>query len=521
MAGLLIRFVAEAVKEPFLYLKANLYDEDHLSRTILGKDYAWGCLTTSRGAKKLQAQPKILKGHGDDDLLCRQVGSFSYGPFYPTWDSDVSKKAKEVAWKHVLRRSGSDENETTRLYVEAVTRVENECRALYGVDDSSITNLSSDQFVWMMIIDGCFLLQVALLVLGGSKQLNYPQDDPLFSEPSVDQAILSIRIALSSMFMVGNQIPLVVLKELMKQSFFKNVVDKGRWEQPLDLERLVLFELLLVPMLDVRGGAVSLATASLRAYPLFYRYIGKPWSIFLRSGVMRFWYWLEEDDPAKKATDLLHGLWLLVNGVSDHSDVDDGVNNQEEDDDPRHTSYYIIYPSVRSATELAKAGVVIKHNEGTRINGIRFQVVISDAFLILPQIVIDTNKEWFRFLFHNLIRYEILQFRQSGRKVCEYILLLRELIQSSEDVKVLAANGVIFVDAHQEEQVLSIIEEFCTCIPCVRSHPSTTTIKRVRGELNSYIRPSLFKNLGDVLTFVVFLTVIQTVYSVLSYHLSK
>ncbi|OVA11343.1 Protein of unknown function DUF247 [Macleaya cordata] len=499
-----------SVKEKFVHLGNKFSQGNHAPRTIIGKDYMSEILTRRNAADKHYGHPRIKKVDLGNEEERETVLSVAYGPFYCVWAGDMLRGAKEEAWNHVLRSSEGNEIETSRLYFEVVSRVKNEARALYGIGPGSIDYLPNERFIWMMIIDGCFLLQVALLVLGGSKQLNKNRSCcfPFICEEGrpelleVDK-VSTIRRAVSSMFVVGNQIPLLVLRALMRQSFFKKVVNGGIWEQPMDLERWVLFELLLAPaLLDVGGGGggISIPTASLHSF--FSRVSRQPWTLISHSRLIMLFIepFKRKNDPSKKASDLLHGLWLLTTaGLSDHSKDDDVGKDliYYEGEDDHERSYDAVLPTVRSATELKEVGVVFQYKEG--INEIRFKKVMFNALLILPRIVMDSEKEMFT-LFSNLIRYEVIQFGQSRRKVCEYLRLMRGLIRSTEDAKILTAKGIIVVDPNQEEKVPLLFQGLQ--IPRVtRSHSGT--LRNITDELNNYTNPNVFKKLGFVLNIVI------------------
>ncbi|XP_026391317.1 uncharacterized protein LOC113286893 isoform X1 [Papaver somniferum] len=331
-----------------------------------------------------------------------------------------------------------------------------------------------------------------------------------------------IRDAVSSIFVVGNQVPLVVLQALMKQSFFQEVVNGGIWEQPMDLERWVLFELLLVPsLMDSSKYAVeviTIPTASLAEYMHSRRTGGNSLAIQSRFSETKKRVALK-DAPI----DLLHGLWLLVTGSSQKPKKDGSIEDEyiyagEDDSTSRSDHIYdVVRQTVRSATELKEEGIVFQCNEGTRIDGIKFKQVMFNATLIIPRLIVDSEQHLYM-LFSNLIGYEITHFGQKQREVCEYLELMRELIRSADDVKVLAASGVIIVDPNLEEKIPLLFRDLP--FPMVmRSHGGS--LRRVRDELNSYTRPSAFKKFGEVLTIVVILSLIQTVYTMLSIHLKK
>ncbi|XP_026429535.1 uncharacterized protein LOC113325887 isoform X1 [Papaver somniferum] len=528
------------IKESLLRINRLLRGKQiSASQTLIGRNYGWHraplrSRTTSPQASIL-IQRTIEHLAADNEKGNQEVVvTVSYGPLYHNQESPAWKTTKEVAWNHLCRTTSSitralRESDIYKLYVAAVRKVQNEGLDRYYKDgEGTIHHLSENEYLHMMIYDGCFLLQLILFVLGREKKLKHIVDHPVFGQLEGDKVSM-IRDAVSSIFVVGNQVPLVVLQALMKQSFFQEVVNGGIWEQPMDLERWVLFELMLVPsFMDSSKSAVevvAIPTASLAEYMHSRRTGGNSHAIQSRFSETKKKVALK-DAPI----DLLHGLWLLVTGSSQNPKKDGSIGYfyagfedeyiyAGEDDSTSRSDHIcdVVRQTVRSATELKEEGIVFQCNEGARIDGIKFKQVMFNATLIIPRLMVDSEQHLYM-LFSNLIRYEITHFGQNQRKVCEYLQLMRELIQSADNVKVLAASGVIIVDPNLEEKIPLLFRDLP--IPKVmRSHGGS--LRRVRDELNSYTRPSAFKKFGEVLTIVVILSLIQTVYTMLSIHLKK
>ncbi|KAL0293783.1 UNVERIFIED_CONTAM: hypothetical protein Scaly_2575400 [Sesamum calycinum] len=145
-------------------------------------------------------------------------------------------KYKLEAWEHVQKNSDERPAVTIGIYTSAVRLIEEEAKSCYA-DDGVTKSLTGPQFREMMIEDGCFFLQLALYLLGGSQQLGYPADHDIFSKRSNHPRFREVKNWIEAMFLVGNQIPLVVLKELIKQSYFQKVIKAGKWKQPSELFR--------------------------------------------------------------------------------------------------------------------------------------------------------------------------------------------------------------------------------------------------------------------------------------------
>ncbi|KAL9394179.1 hypothetical protein Peur_013464 [Populus x canadensis] len=95
--------------------------------------------------------------------------------------------------------------------------------------------LSSNEFVEMMVLDGCFVLELFRGVAEGFKKLGYPRNDPVFV---MRCSMYSIQI---DMIMLENQLPLFVLDRLLGLKF-NNPDQKG-----LEAHRALIFFDLLMP----------------------------------------------------------------------------------------------------------------------------------------------------------------------------------------------------------------------------------------------------------------------------------
>nr|DAD41245.1 TPA_asm: hypothetical protein HUJ06_015568 [Nelumbo nucifera] len=126
----------------------------------------------------------------------------------------------------------------------------------------------------------------------------------------------------------------------MEQSFFQAVLSRGKWKGPHDLARMVLYDSLVKPMLDLHRRRAT------KSFLGFFR--------CKKSGL------------AEEAPTLLHALWLTLVGP----DLSDGV--VKEDD---------------------KAGISFRNNKGVGIRGIKFKTkwLKFDAYLCLRELYQDRS----------------------------------------------------------------------------------------------------------------------------------
>ncbi|XP_043706318.1 uncharacterized protein LOC122655978 isoform X1 [Telopea speciosissima] len=417
-------------------------------------------------------QPKVESKHLPNYSFS---GYFDHGRIFP----DLEDKTEDVvdrAWKYVLKETGGKESNTRRLYEDAVARVETQARAVYVEGDSR----SKDEFLRIMTQQGCFILQVALCSLGGPKPLGYPPDDPCFGERGWDKE--QIKYWVTSIFYIKSQIPLVILKELMKESFFQKVLKSGKWKRPKDLARMALYDFVVEPMLDEPVNQRS----SIR------RLLG----FFFNRRSRRF-----HQEPITP----LHALWLLLTGPVGSR----GKANHIEEDEDDHL--YTTLSSVRSIMELQAAGIAFKSAEGLGTRQIKFKKRMLDAHLYLPCIYIEHDT---MALFQNLIDYETaVDLDTNGREISAYISFMKELIRSRDDVKVLVTQGIIDTNPDFENELPGKLWSLDT-FEVGNSH----NLVAIRRQIRRYVRPSIRAKMVNLVVIGVFLTLVQTIYTALSYH---
>ncbi|KAJ6395112.1 hypothetical protein OIU84_021985, partial [Salix udensis] len=93
----------------------------------------------------------------------------------PPWQRKRLRQMDQHKWRcvhHVLKRTNQD----IKLYLDTVREIEEKARSCYA----GTINLSSNEFVEMMVLDGCFMLELFRGVAEGFKKLGYPRNDPVF-----------------------------------------------------------------------------------------------------------------------------------------------------------------------------------------------------------------------------------------------------------------------------------------------------------------------------------------------------
>lgn len=444
-----------------------------------------------------------------------------FGPLYRV-DQPSVDATKEKAWEHVLKKSFDKDpsvegEEIKDIYSTAMRKVEQEAREIYA---DKLSDRES-AFRWMMITDGCFFLQLALLILGCSEQLGYPESDPIFGKKLNKK---DVKKWIEAMFYVGNQIPLVAIHQLMNQVFFQDVIKRAKWDVPQSsLCKKVLYEVLVLPALKRDPGLYSLKK----------RIMGKGNST------------LVDQQPS----DLLHGLQNLIMGpdplgnLSAEYDTDDQIDleaNEEEAGDyerifpraldhindegtsPTESRIRILLDAIglssaiddrrrifSCATELKRAGIHIKKLKSGGVRSIYFKSYYFWAYLYLPVFTVDDNTET---ILGNLKTYEISQkFRVNRGEVSSYLRVMSDIIQTTRDAKLLEQEGVVQGSSY----------DYVEKLPRILSRLSSEDIKLthefriLRGKIRNYSSPLI--HYKGVINLVVFLTLLQTLFALLAY----
>ncbi|KAK3412086.1 hypothetical protein EUGRSUZ_I00876 [Eucalyptus grandis] len=145
--------------------------------------------------------PDYLKD-GDKKAYVPQI--VSLGPYHH--GKDHLRHMDQHKWRCLCRILERSHHEIG-LYIDSLKKVEQRARSCY---DGKIS-MSSGSFVQMMILDGCFVIELLQGVVKGFQKLGYPSNDPVFSEWG---SMLKIQIQ-RDMILLENQIPLFILAQLL------------------------------------------------------------------------------------------------------------------------------------------------------------------------------------------------------------------------------------------------------------------------------------------------------------------
>ncbi|KAJ6705226.1 hypothetical protein OIU79_010017 [Salix purpurea] len=130
----------------------------------------------------------------------------SFGPYH-YYDDQLKRmeEHKHRALYYFLRRSGK----SLELFLQSLNEVVQDLRDSYDQLDKSWED-DTNKFLQLMILDGCFMLEIMYLATAQSSE-TYAADDPVFSSHGKVYMVPFIR---RDMLIVENQLPMLVLYKL-------------------------------------------------------------------------------------------------------------------------------------------------------------------------------------------------------------------------------------------------------------------------------------------------------------------
>ncbi|KAL0377679.1 UNVERIFIED_CONTAM: hypothetical protein Sradi_3073400 [Sesamum radiatum] len=388
-------------------------------------------------------------------------------------------RQKWRALHHILKRTNQD----IELYLDAVRELEEKARACY---EGPIC-LSSNEFVEMMVLDACFILELFRGAAGGFTQLGYSRNDPIFAMRGTMHSIQR------DMIMLENQIPLFVLDRLFG-------IQSGNPDQKGVVARLALrfFDPLMptdepLTKSDRSKLESSLGNAStfdplteqggLHCLEVFRRSL-----LAIRTG-------------PKPTPRIWIKRWSHTNRVADK-------RRQQ---------------LIHCVTDLKDAGIKFKRRKTDRFWDIKFK----NGILKIPRLLIhDGTKS----LFLNLIAYEQCHL-DCTNDITSYVIFMDNLINSPADVSYLHYCGIIENWLGSDAEVADLFNRLCQEVVF---DINDSSLSRLSEQVNRYydhrwnawratLRHKYFNNPWSIVSFfaavvLLALTFAQTFYSVYGYY---
>ncbi|KAK9292123.1 hypothetical protein L1049_020081 [Liquidambar formosana] len=397
----------------------------------------------------------------------------SIGPFHRGKRNLKSMERVKLWFLHCLLNRSPTPEKVLDCFVKNIRDMERYCREYYAEKIS----LSSDEFVEMMVVDGCFIIELFRKCCAQEVQ-------EVEVDPGCNLSLMTFDLAYD-LLLFENQLPWPVLECL--------------W--------------------DLTVGQDQRGTSLLRCFAL---------SFFCPVIPM-----ISEDPlgiklPIKHLLDFMRNI-LVPSAAPDTETNEDRnwhlldfmrnilVPSAAPDTETNEDRNWLPIPCV---TELLQAGVKFKVGNKKDLLDIKF----NNGVMEIPPILIQEGAEC---LFRNLVAFEQCD-RSCTDKFASYAILLDNLINSTKDVDFLCHEGIIET-YFSHEDLASIFFRLCS-----RTVITDFSYAELSRKVNAYykarwpkwqatLRRDYFNNPWSILSFlaailILFFTFAQTLFSVLSYQ---
>ncbi|VYS59934.1 unnamed protein product [Arabidopsis thaliana] len=295
------------------------------------------------------------------------------------------------------------------MYIDAMKELEERARACY----EGPIGLSSNKFTQMLVLDGCFVLDLFRGAYEGFSKLGYDRNDPVFA---MRGSMHSIR---RDMLMLENQLPLFVLNRL------------------LELQLGTQYQTGLVAQLAVRFFN-----------PLMPTYMSSTKIENSQENNNNFF-----NPIADKEKEELHCLDVFRRSLLQPSLKPDPRLSRSRWSRKPLVADKRQQQLLHCVTELREAGIKFKRRKSDRFWDIQFK----NGCLEIPKLLIhDGTKS----LFSNLIAFEQCHI-DSSNDITSYIIFMDNLIDSSEDVRYLHYCGIIEHWLGNDYEVADLFNRLC------------------------------------------------------------
>ncbi|XP_047335300.1 UPF0481 protein At3g47200-like [Impatiens glandulifera] len=365
------------------------------------------------------------------------------------------------------------EESSVDRYVTAIRALEERARGCYAED---ICLHANDSFVEMLILDGCFIVE---LCRKSANKSMADHRDVLFKGDYLHHWIWR------DMLLFENQIPFFVLDELFNMT-------KSAHE---DREKRTMVDLLLSFYSDTRK---------------YYHYHTKS------SGKN---HWLQSASRGIDSGKVKHilGLIHLLTTKSFKEKLSSKQSPAQNCDSS------VRWEFIHSTTELREAGIGFRAKHDSSL----FDITFSNGMLEISLITVDDKTEC---LLRNLIAYEQSLGNNDLKIVTDYVTLLYCIIKSPRDVSLLRRYGIINNMVGDDEAVSNTYSNTSSCV--FVSH-DRFCYKEVFNEVNAHckrrrniweakLRRNYFNSPWTIISFLaalflLMLTFLQTMVTVLPY----
>lgn len=431
--------------------------------------------------------PQSLRDAADDKAYVPQI--VSLGPYHHGRTRlQEMERHKWRALLHMLKRTHHD----VKLYLDSMKEVEERARLCYEncSSSSSSCRIGSNDFAEMMVLDGCFMLEIFRGTAEGFKKLGYARNDPVFSMRGTMHAIRR------DMVMLENQIPLFVLDTLLSLQLGRPAEQLAGLVAKLALVFLDPLTPTDEPMTARDRNKLEMSTGHASCFdPLSSApdHVGLHCLDVFRRSILRV-----GPQPTPKNW---FRRWSHSNPIADKR---------------RHQM-------IHSATDLKDAGVKFRRRKTDRFWDIKFK----DGALNIPRLLVhDGTKS----LFFNLIAFEQCHI-DCTNDITSYMIFMDNLIDSAQDVSYLHSRRILEHWLGNDAEVADLFNRLCQEVvfdynDSYLSHLSEDVNRYYNHRWNAWratLSHRYFSNPWAIISFIaavllIFLTVAQTFYTIYAYY---
>ena len=422
------------------------------------------CLTSTPSQFSIFRVPQVLRNVNEKAYAPRLL---SIGPYHHGKDQlwDFEKYKMSYLQRLLERRLDIP----LSRYFAVMRELEETARNCFG---GSIS-LNQDEFVKMMILDGCFIVEVF-------RKFRLDTDAPALgqgNDPIFELSWMLPSIA-QDMILLENQLPFFVIWRLFSMT---------------ELPNSPSYESFLVTILRFFNGIL-------------------PGKGCRRDNVYRVEnYRINE---IKHLVHLIHGNWLPSPAGVVAYELHNGTNNS-------HCNF------ICSATEIQEAGIQFRKVEVLKDDDSLFDIKFENGVMKMPSLEISDDTET---IFQNLIAYEQCSQGINLKHVIDYVKFLNCLINSSKDAELLRRRGIIENLLGDDEVIATLLNKLCDGVVLGEKLYYREVFNKVilhcsrrRNKWMAKLRHNYFNTPWAIISvlaalFLLLLTLQQALFAVLSYY---
>ncbi|XP_058746814.1 UPF0481 protein At3g47200-like [Vicia villosa] len=393
--------------------------------------------------------------------------AISFGPYhYGEEHLMAMEEHKHRALVHFLKRC----EKPIEFVFQAMEQVVQELRDSYKPLDP-IWILDTPKFIQMMILDGCFTLEILRANHNHCVVDDYAENDPIFSEHGRFYILPYIK---RDMLMLENQIPMTFLRTLIQLEI--------RTEQEYDHE---LLNEKIVKLLNPRTPLIQSLGKCMHILDVYRKSL-------IQQG---------PSHPTRMPKETKRN-WLTL----------------EAGEEIHYAKSLRVVVIIRSAVELHEAGIRFRKSKTLSLRDVSF----DRGVLRLPILVVDDTTEY---MLLNLIAFERLHVG-AGNEITSFIFFMDTMVDNAADVAILNRKGII-INALGSDKIVSRLFNSLSRDIAVDRHG---VLEVARTSMSGFCKKpwnrwranlihTYFRNPWAIVSliagiFLFVLTTIQTIYSV-------